>query len=156
MKFEPTSSNIQEKNFSGQAQLKINITNESDPNKAEQIKNEVIIRFDPEDSGFGLIVQKFVLLKNDKGYIFGTIPKSEAREHLEMAKIIAQEKGLEEDKYEKEGGGFLNYDVRENTIRFDTMAKSLKMGPIKISWEKLLEIVKEGTKSNYKIELDEY
>jgi len=47
-----------------------------------------------------------VLLKNKDGYILGTVPISEAYEHLDIVKIIAQEKGLSENEYEKAGGGF--------------------------------------------------
>jgi len=41
-------------------------------------------------------------------------------------------------------------------IRFDTRNKSFKMGSIKVSWEELLDIVKSGTGSDYKFELDDY
>jgi hypothetical protein len=53
------------------------------------------------------------------------------------------------------GSGFLNFDVRENTIWFNTNSRSFKLGAIKVSWEEIQEIVKGSAGSTYKVELDE-
>lgn len=103
----------------------------------EHMKNEAVIRFDLNDVQSGLITQKFVLLKTKDSYIFGTVPESEAKEHLDMIKVVAQEKGIDEKDYQEMGGGSLGFDVSENTIWFDTNSRSFKLGVIKISWEEI-------------------
>ncbi|MCB9808966.1 hypothetical protein H6776_01055 [Candidatus Nomurabacteria bacterium] len=122
---------------------------ESNPFKETKENNPLnlvgsIIEIDDDIKKFGG-VQKYVLLKNQKGFLFATMP---FHEHLQIRQQL-------EDRFENDltnqGGGFLKFFEKEIVIGD---SYSLKLGPLQIPRNQLQKMLQKEFGSTYSVDIE--
>jgi|SRR6185436_16164585 len=117
--------------------------------KTEKKVGTSIVRFSPETEKFGG-TQKFVLAKSEKGLHFASLPMGEFNNHTQILSALEKEVG---STLESMGGGFLS--LYENEIKLDRSSYSTKIGPLKLKWSELAEIVQKIVGDKYTVTLSE-
>jgi|GEM_PF-2571615 len=112
--------------------------------------NKTYIIFDEETKKYGGR-QKFVLLKTLKGFIFASLPLSQAPQHYNIVDKVKEETNPKE--IEILGGAYLGLDGK--TITLDTSSFSYKYGPIKLDWSHLKKILQIMVSDKYIIKLSD-
>lgn len=109
---------------------------------------EPLIRFSEDIEKFGG-VQKFVLLKNNDNFYFASLPEKEAPNHLDIIDVLKNERNIETP--EILGGGSLT--LFGNEIKLIDTSRSTVIGPVKIGWGNLREMLQKAVGDKYEIVL---
>ncbi len=120
---------------------------EKKPSNESQNIGHSIIRFSPESEKFGG-VQKFVLIKSNNGFHFGSLPMGEAKNHVNIVDELKKET---DGEFEILGGGDLTLFNKEITLNQNSYSWNKNIGHLKITWGELQNIVQKIVGDKYEV-----